>query len=311
MYDQITKKSHYVPVFLLSKWHQPSNAPLFAGKLHAHSWKPGLDKVITSTKHASAFCYRDNFLLNPDSPLRRDIIETRVFEIDNFASKILSSSLELAFNKIKNPTTPCGYEVDLDGSKRSIVAQFVMSLVVRNPFFYMENLRSVPPFLIDKIARDPDLQEMLTKMGTVDPALVVMEKLGLPAGDLMKFRTAAFMSNKEFGTHLIKRPWSLIMAPLGETSFYLSDDPLITVGGLCPRAPLDIFLPVSPHATFAFWGSRKRAKIWSKRKLDDVIDEINTFSTRNTMRYIFSLNETFPQHHYGSLLSSRGLPLGF
>lgn len=286
-----TKHSHYVPVFLLSKWQKNINGQ---NKMTAFSWRSEAKRIVISKKLGpKAYCYVDIYLFSKSLHLKKDFLETKIFSpIDDKAATAIQNLTNFSAEKLGKDMASENVR-KLSPSSGPIIAKFILSLMTRHPMIIEKNIKDSSK-AIELIKSSPEIKKTFAELDSGMTIEGYLDSIGLDPDKIGLFYSLSHINSKTSIRSLLLKKWKIISLNENVGSFIISDTyiflqslPNDSYGCLImPLSPQHILFISHPHYSIYIGGVD--INDLSPKQLLNKINK--TFATM-AMRYVFSRNE--------------------
>lgn len=230
-----SEKHHYIPVFYLKRWHDPSD-----NKLIEFTKPLGVKFSISRLNAKSTGFQRRLYSLEGYEPETAQYIET------SFFSQI-ESDASVALDMLERH----GHRANWDSRTRSAWSRFLISLLLRCP----EDIAGLRDWSHNRALADPGSAaeaNYCLRKGPEHPETLsqYFEQLHITEKERLLFRSLCRMvDNGAVGTTLNKMEWRVFQSPPSAPSFLTSDRPVIRSGNLRGHNA-HVALPIGPRLLF-------------------------------------------------------------
>ena len=268
--QQLTRRHHYVPEFLLKKWApNPSNS-----NVCAYFWDRHRNALTQRTQGAKAFCFEiDLFAVNVQGkPL--DILETDFFgPVDTQGAA--------AMDKLVKD----GVEA-LTGDDRFDFTRFLFSLEHRRPALIQELRVRGPKIMEQDMDNDQNFRAVLREHGfDKDPSFYARD-LGLLTEDRAVANVQGLVNGRNYGEKFINWHWRIARMRYGQGTFLLSDRPLIRKYAFDDPEAVWL-LPLNPRTAF-YASKRESPKVVTNGR--EFLKSVNKHSVQQADKYVYCID---------------------
>jgi hypothetical protein len=281
---------HFVPVFYLSQWCDPTRTPL---KLIEYTIKHG--KLIPKPVGPDSTGFQFDLYAFPELPPdQSQFLEQKFFD---YADRTASDALKLHLNPLNNTE---GWTPELT----SAWSRFVVGLHLRHPDI-MPELRAAAQALWEGSGKSSQRQYELMKQpggpDTYDEYLARRDPL-----TPLKARVNLIMKifdNEIVGEHVNKMKWAVIDVSASSHCLLTSDRPV----GLfnIKDAKGMITLPISPTRLFVTVNEPRILDDLGRRRPREIVGNVNTHIVTRARRFVWAPDQSqtpFIQKHMSTKL---------
>jgi len=269
-------RHHYVPEGLLSSWERKNSSN--QNLVLAYQWDTFQRKVVIVSRSTKSFCWEKDLNSLIRHPMGRDALETQFFgPIDDKGLAAKQVLIDGGLNALTN-------------QQRQDFCIFLMSLRARRPEVIAKLRTDGAAILIDGLDTDTQISQVLNEQGISDKASVHYEKITQTSiQDRAQLNVQKLILNEAVGKILINANWG-VYSLRGNSSFMLSDEPLVTLGKYdSPQAMW--LLPLGPKHLFYAANFIKDAKNISTSRSDILAKKMNIDSISQADKFVFSISD--------------------
>lgn len=287
---EFTKRSHYVPVFLLKKWKVGDSK---GDKLISISWRNDANKmVVNNSLGPKAYCYVDIYLFSESVQLKKDFLESRIFTpIDGNAAACIDK-LCVAAGESYAKNVDVKDVRTLSRGAGPILSKFILSLMTRHPLIIKKNLDDSVK-AIELMRGNSQIKESLK---AIDPDLteeIYLESIGLDPNKIGLFWSLSHINSKTSMSLLLNKRWEIITINKSVGSFILSDT-YIYAWPIGKDSYGTVVMPLSPQHVLVLSTPGYKAYMdgidLREASPRCLLKTINRTLATCAMRYVFSQN---------------------